>query len=186
MRKQLTHIVYILFILSLCACNPSNESISKNNTKDNTVSEDSHTIEEGKKWLKENIESFFNNNEKFMKGFSSLCTKQYFEFKQDATNIDLDGGMSEGAFKTKWGRRYSKYAGLGEGFMIAGNDYGKIELAKIEFINRTEMGGLCYEVLIIDKIFNSKFQRKIILMKENDLFLIDDVIEISNEFEKVN
>jgi hypothetical protein len=186
MRKQLKHIIYILFILSLSACNNTNDSPIKNNNSDNIISENDIAIDEGKNWLKENVESYFNNDEKFMKGFSSLCTKQYFEFKQDAINIDLDGGMSEGAFKTKWGRRYSKYAGIGDGFMIAGNDYGKIELTKIEFKNRTEMGGLLYDVLIIDTVFKSKFQRQIILLKENKQFSIDDVLEISNEFEKVN
>jgi hypothetical protein len=186
MRKQLKHIIYILIILSLSACNNANDTSIKNNNSDYIISENDIDINEGKKWLKENMESYFNNDEKFMKGFSSLCTTQYYEFKQDATNIDLDGGMSEEAFKTKWGSRYSKYAGIGDGFMIAGNDYGKIELTKIEFKNRTEMGGLRYDVLITDTVFNSKFQRQIIIMKENDHFLIDDVLEISNEFEKVN
>lgn len=146
------------------------------------IAEDTLRIMAGKEWLKKNIESFFNNDANFMKGFSHLCTEEYAEFKNDATNIDLDGGMTEAEFKSKWGRRYSEYAGIGEGFMIAGSDFGKIEITKCDFKNVTEMKNLMYEVIIIDKTFNSKFIRNVVLTKNGDSFLIDNVEEVSNEF----
>ena len=102
---------------------------------------------------------------------------------KNATNVDLDGGMTESEFKNKWGRRYSEYAGVGEGFMIAGADFGKIEVTKCEFRNRTEMKNFLYDVLIVDKTFNSKFTRQVVLVKNGATFLIDNVLEISNEFE---
>ncbi|MDO8999535.1 MAG: hypothetical protein Q7W45_07210 [Bacteroidota bacterium] len=147
------------------------------------IAEDTLIIQAGKEWLINSIESFFNNDDNFLKGFSYLCTDQYAEFKKDATNIDLDGGLTEAEFKSKWGRRYSQHAGIGEGFMIAGTDYGKIEVTKCDFKNVTEMKNLLYDVLIIDKKFNSKFVRNVVLVKTRGSFLIDDVREISNEFQ---
>jgi hypothetical protein len=176
-------IIYIFSVFGFFACN-NNQQIVNANISETKYSEDSLSIQAGKKWIKENIESYFNNDPNFLKGFSFLCSKQYFEFKQDATNIDLDGGMTEQAFKTKWGRRYSKYAGIGNGFMISQTDFGKIELIKIEFRNQTEMEGLLYNVLIIDKTFKSKFERQVLLIKDGNSFLIDDVLEISDSFGK--
>lgn len=156
---------------------------SEINRKKSITHSDSIIIEEGKKWIKRNIESHFNNDEIFMKGFSYLCTNQYAEFKKDATNVGLyDVGMTKLEFKNKWGRRYSKYAGIGEGFMIAGTDFGRIEVTKCRFIRKTEMGGFLFEALIVDKTFASKFQRQVVLIRFRNSFLIDNVLEISNEF----
>jgi hypothetical protein len=181
--RKLLDIIYIFSVFCFFACN-NNQQTDNSNIREIKCSEDSLSIQAGKKWIKKNIESYFNNDANFLKGFSVLCSKQYYEFKQDATNIDLDGGMTEHTFKTKWGRRYSKYAGIGNGFMISQTDFGKIELIKIEFRNRTEMGGLLYNVLIIDKTFKSKFERQVVLIKDGNSFLIDDVLEISDSFEK--
>lgn len=165
----------LIYLLTSCGNEPT---LTKNE-----IAKDTLGIEAGKEWLKQNIESFFNNDNNFMKGFSYLCTEQYAEFKKDATNIDLDGGMTETEFKSKWGRRYSEHAGIGEGFMIAGTDFGKIEVSKCDFKNVTEMKNLMYDVLIIDKTFNSKFTREVVLVKNGHSFLIDNVNEISNEFQ---
>lgn len=172
------HIISIVLIYSLLSCN--NSQTASRNPQNYS---DSITIRSGKEWLKKNIESFFNNDHNFTKGFSYLCTKQYFEFKTDAANIDFDGGMTEPEFKSKWGRRYSQYAGMREGFMIAGTDFGNIKVAKCAFRNKTEMKNFLYDVLIVDKTFNSKFTRQVVLVKYGDSFLIDDVLEIANEFE---
>ena len=180
MHKHLKFLVSltILFYLASCGNQPTR-------TK-GEIAADTLTILAGENWLKTNIESFFNNDQNFKKGFSHLCTSQYAEFKVDATNIDINGGMTEAEFKSKWGRRYSPYAGIGEGFMIAGNDFGQIEVTKCDFKHVTEMKNLLYEVLIIDKTFHSKFTRKVVIEKKRNSFLIDDVLEISNEFQAEN
>ena len=164
----------IVFALTSCGNEPT---LTRSD-----IAADTLRIQAGKEWLKINIESFFNNDNNFLKGFSYLCTEQYAEFKQDATNIDLDGGMTKAEFKSKWGRRYHEYSGIGEGFMIAGTDFGKIEVTKCDFKYVTEMKNLLYDVLIVDKTFNSKFTRKVILVKSRNSFLIDNVYEMSNEF----
>ena len=182
MQKHFGLIISITLLYSLLSCNNNRQTASKNG---GNFSE-SITIQSGKKWLKKNIESFFNNEDNFKKGFSYLCTKQYAEFKTDATGIDMDGGMTEPEFKSKWGRRYSQYAGIGEGFMVAGTDFGKIEVTKCEFRNMTEMKNYLYDVLIVDKTFHSKFIRQVVLVKNGDSFLIDNILEIANEFGSKN
>lgn len=179
MQKYLRIIFSVTLVYSLMSCENKEQSSL---TKENNI-KDTLTTQRGKEWIIQNVEAFFNNDDNFMKGFSSLCTSQYAEFKKDATNIDLDGGMTEAEFKSKWGRRYSEYAGIGEGFMIAGTDFGKIEVSKCDFKNETEMNQFLYDALIIDKTFNSKFTRQIVLIKNGNSFLIDDVREISNEFQ---
>lgn len=169
----------LLLVVALTSCEDKKTSV----TEDAQVTGDSLTSEDGKNWLKENIETYFNNDAVFLNGFTSLCTQQYAEFKTDATNVDLDGGMTAEEFKSKWGRRYSEYAGIGEGFMVAGSDFGEIAVTKCEFKNRTEMNDYIYEVIIEDKTFGSRFIRQVVLTKNGDSFLIDDVREISNEFQ---
>jgi hypothetical protein len=97
-------------------------------------------VELAKQWIIKNVEEFFMNFDSLKGNYSKICTEQYTEFKSDATNVDIDGGMSEGEFKTKWGRRYSEYAGIQEGFLVPGTDFGKIKVTKCEFKNKTEMG----------------------------------------------
>jgi hypothetical protein len=94
----------------------------------------------------------------------------------------MDGGMTEAAFKKKWGRRYSPYAGIGEGFLVAGSDFGKIKVTSCEFSNDTEMGGWLFKTIIEDTEFKSKFIRDIVVMPEGRSFLIDDVKEKGNVF----
>lgn len=174
-------IYLVTIILAFTQCSDpikGGETISESNI-------DSININAGKNWIKSKVESYFNNDSLFLKGFSSLCTKQYAEFKQDAISIEYDG-MTENEFKAKWGRRYSKYAGIGDGFMIAGTNYGKILITKCEFKNRTEMGNYLYDVVITDTVFNSTFVRQIILNKTRDSFLIDNVLELTNDFKENN
>jgi hypothetical protein len=173
MQKYFKHFTALVLFYFVMSC--GNEPIQ---TKSDTV----NMVQAGKQWLKSGIESFFNDTNNFLTGFSCLCTQQYAEFKDDATNIGLDGGLTEAEFQTKWGRRYSKHAGIGEGFMVAGTDFGIIEVKKCDFKNVTEMNNLLYDVLIIDKTFHSKFTRQVALTKAKNSFLIDDVKEISNEF----
>lgn len=175
------YIIYMLSLIFLLSCNDKPAKEKENTRAITGANIDSINIASGKNWIKSNIESYFNNDSLFLKGFSSLCTKQYAEFKQDAINMEYDG-MTEEEFKAKWGRRYSKYAGIGEGFMIAGQDYGKVLITKCEFKNKTEMGNYLYDVVIADTVFNSKFVRQIVLAKTQASFLIDDVLEIRNEF----
>lgn len=52
-----------------------------------------------KKWLTENIEQFFSNFDKLGGDYSKICTKEYYKYKTDATNVDMDGGMTQAKFE---------------------------------------------------------------------------------------
>jgi hypothetical protein len=48
-----------------------------------------------------------------------ITTKNYYEYKTDATNVDMDvdGSLSLKDFQQKWGNKYNtKYAGINTGF----------------------------------------------------------------------
>jgi hypothetical protein len=178
MRK--TILCFLTYVL-VSACLPTEQRELSDNEMPKSA-EDQQPTEEAKKWLIGQIEAYFEGFDEVNGGFSKLCTKEYFEFKTDATNIDYDGGMSEDEFKKKWGKRYSKFAGIGEGFLVAGNDFGKIKVTSCEFKNKTEKGGYLFKVLLFDIEYKSTFIREITVMPQNATFLIDDVLEIENNF----
>ena len=137
-----------------------------------------------KTWLIEAIETYFAEFDKINGDYSSLCTPEYKEFKEDATNVDMDGGMDEKGFGEKWGEESIELAGLGEGFLIGGNDFGKIRVKKADFVERTEQGGFLFNVIIEDTQFESIFKREILVVPSGNSFLIDNVFELENVFKE--
>ncbi len=183
MRKNVIPLILITVAFSCTNMHrdpDSNDGVSK--TKEAQKKPESDRVELAKKWLIHSIEDFFENYIRLRGDYSKICTKQYAEFKQDATNVDMDGGMTEEAFKNKWGRRYSEYAGIQEGFLVAGTDFGTIRVTRCEFRNKTEMGGFLYETILEDTEFKSQFKRDIVVMPSGRSFLIDNVYEKENVF----
>ncbi len=178
-------LIILLAILFCISCNQKNSEEQKSTdikTESKNEENDDQDIENAKTWLVQNIEKYFTDFNTLNGDYSSITTKEYAEFKSDATGVGMDGGMDESAFKTKWAKRNTEKAGLGEGFMIGGNDFGKIKVTKAEFKNKTESGDYMFETLIEDTEFKSKFYRDIVVKKTGNSFLIDDVIESKNEF----
>jgi hypothetical protein len=182
--------ILILFsIILACGCTSKPENSEQKLIKIDSVANpiekqgliDSTDI--GKKWLIQSIESFFQNYDSLNGDFSKICTKNYFEYKTDATNVDLDGGLSLLEFRSKWKNKNLKYSGVSDGFMISGSDFGKIKVTSCDFQSKTANGSLIFKVLIEDLDFKSKFYRDIILIPSFKSFLIDDVIELKNEFD---
>ena len=131
-----------------------------------------------KKWLTENIEQFFLNFDKLEGNYSKICTKQYFEYKTDATNVEMgDDGMTKSKFGKKWPNRNPALAGFGAGFMISGQDFGKIKVTKCDLLNKTLTGGWLFATLIEDIQFKAKYTRDIVVVQNKGSFLIDDVLE---------
>ena len=172
----------IIFCIS---CNQKNNAEQKStDTKTETTSEQNNNqdIENAKTWLMQNIERYFANFDTLRGDYAGITTKEYAEFKSDATGVGMDGGMDEAEFKKKWAKRNIEKVGISEAFMVGGNDFGKIKVTKCEFKNKTESGDYLFETLIEDTEYKSKFYRDIIVKKTGDSFLIDDVYEIKNEF----
>ena len=131
-----------------------------------------------KKWLTDNIEQFFSNFDKLEGDYSKICTKEYFNYKTDATNVEMgDDGMTKAKFEKKWPNRTTGLAGIGAGFMVSAQDFGKIKVTKCEFLNRTLTGGYFFGAVIEDIQFKLKYKREIVVVQNKGAFLIDDVLE---------
>ena len=170
-----------LIVLQLCMSACVNDGSRADREKTiQTNQSDSGQIAAAQKWLVSSIEAHFSNQ--IEADFAYLCTPQYAEFKRDATNVDLDPGMSEAAFRKKWGRRCGPYAGIGEGFMVAGTDHGKIRVRSCQYSHKTEMGHYLFKTILEDLDFGSVFYRDISVKQHRKAFRIDDVLEKRNAF----
>ena len=105
----------LILVTNLLSCKTKAESpgtvtsIATIDSKEDLVKD---SITDAQKWLVENIETYFRDFDKLNGDYSSICTPKYREFKEDATGIDMDGGMTEKEFITKWGKDAVKYAGI--------------------------------------------------------------------------
>jgi hypothetical protein len=128
-----------------------------------------------KKWLISTIEDSFKNN---MGEYDKICTKKYAEYKSDATGVGMDGGMDENAFKKKWKKEYdTKYAGMGVGFMISGQDWVTIKVTDCTLKNKTAHGDYIFQTIVEDIGPKVKYNREVKVIRSGNKFLIDDVLE---------
>jgi hypothetical protein len=137
---------------------------------------------EAKAWLIKSIENEFadplfedENQEKK----ASIYTKSYEEYKTDAISIEYDGGMTEDDFNKKWAGKYNtKFAGIGTGFLISGQDWVKISVTNCELKSDASTdSSMIFDVLLEDKEAKAKYKRDIKVIKSGNSFLIDDVLE---------
>ncbi len=182
--KKILHLV--LFVLTLNSC--QNKEKVKNLTEENNTtdtvknfsSESNQTINEtenAKEWLIETIETYFKKDLQEMRG---ITTKSYEEYKTDATNVDLDteGALTQTEFENKWKGKFDiKYAGIGNGFLISGQDWGKIEVTKCNSLKSNSKDEFVFETTISDIDFKVDYKREIKVIKSENSFLISDVKE---------
>ena len=132
--------------------------------------------ENAKKWLIETIQTYFKKDFPKMSG---ITTKTYEEYKTEATNVDLDTdiAITQTQFKNKWKNKYdTKYAGIGFGFLISGQDWGKIEVTKCNLLLENN-DSYVFQTILSDTEFKTDYKRDIRIIKSGDSFLIDDVKE---------
>lgn len=156
--------------------------------KENVVQEtkpQENESEEAKKWLEKNIEDYFKSDlGNLDKNMQKMTTKDYYDYKVDAMNVDMDvdGSLTEKEFNDKWkGKFDTKKAGVGIGFLISGQDWDKIETTKCHLISETENSYL-FDVVLTDKSMKEVYPIKIKVIKENGSFLIADVLQDVPEF----
>lgn len=156
--------------------------------KENVVPEtkpQENESEEAKKWLEKNIEDYFKSDlGNLDKNMQKMTTKDYYDYKTDAMNVDMDvdGSLTEQEFKDKWkGKFDTKKAGVGVGFLIAGQDWDKVQVTKCELISENENNYL-FDVILNDKALKAVYPVKVRLSKENNSFLIADVLQDTPEF----
>jgi len=184
-------LLFTFVFLATLACNSNvqlNEkkevaySIIKNKTGLNLITQIATDTTKAKVWLIKVIESYLNG-EDLNAAFTNLrasLTGTYYNYKQDAINLIYDGGdttMTRETFDKKWRSKYNtKFVGNG-GYLISSNDHGKIKVTICDFIKQPEQNSYLYKVIIEDLDFKLKSNRNIKVVKQGDIFLIDDIIE---------
>lgn len=166
----------ILVAITLVACNESiSDSKSETNLSEKSISKKNEQTAAAKKWLIKAIEDFFLNN---MSDQKMITTTRYNEYKSDAIGVDMDGGMTAKEFQLKWGKIYdTNYAGMGVGFLISGQDYGKIKVTKCDAKASNVENEFIFDVQIDVPEMKAVYHREIKLVESNNSFLIDDVKE---------
>ncbi len=183
MKKILNFLIYVI-LLNSCQNKDKVKNLTEENNSTDTIknfgSESNQTIkdtENAKEWLIETIETYFKKDLQEMRG---KTTKPYEEYKTDATNVDLDteGALTQTEFENKWKRLYdTKYAGIGNGFLISGQDWGKIEVTKCNSLKSNSENEFVFETTIRDIDFKVDYKREIKVIKTENSFLICDVKE---------
>lgn len=151
--------------------------------KENIVQETKHQVneaEEAKRWLEKSIGDYFASDfDNLDKNMQKMTTGDYYDYKEDAMNVDMDvdGSLTEKEFNDKWKGKFDpKKAGMGIGFLIAGQDWSKIEVTKCQLISENA-GSYLFDVVLTDKQPKEVYPIKVKVIKENSSFLIADVLQ---------
>ncbi len=170
-------------ILLFFACQSHTKLDTKNSTDSTALVQDTLSTswkDEGCSWLKTTIEKHFKMDDS-SDDMKAITTASYYAYKVDATNVDLDldSSLTNAEFHQKWkGKFDTKYAGIGTGFLISGQDYGNITLSTCDFIRGNEQEAT-YKVLISDCQYNTDYNREITLVKDQQTFKIANVKEFN-------
>ncbi len=174
----------IASLFSIIACKEEkreNITQSRPQVKEEVVQEaksQANESEEAKKWLQKNIEDYFKADlvaqEKVMQ---KITTKEYFDYKTDATNVDLDvdGSLTEKEFEDKWKKKFDiKKAGTGVGFLISGQDWDEIKVSECKLLE-SKKNDFLFDVVLADEKMKAKYPIKVKVIKNKDSFVIADV-----------
>lgn len=144
------------------------------------LNNESNESEDAEKWLKKNIVDYFKadigSEEKNMQ---KITTKDYFDYKTDATNVemDVDGSLTEKEFQNKWKSKFdTNKAGIGVGFLISAQDWNTIEVESCE-LKSSSKDEYIFHVVLKDDGFKAQYPSVIKVVKENGSFLIADVLQ---------
>lgn len=178
MMKKLS-ITCLFFILS-CKDAVKENVKSEAFSIEDVVAQNNNGTEEARKWLERSITDYFkadiSEQDKMMR---DITTKKYYEFKIDATNVNLnvDGSLTLKEFKEKWENDYdTNFAGINTGFLISAQDWINVEVRKCE-VQTALLNVYTFKVILADDGFKAKYLRNIKVIKEGDQFLIDGIIE---------
>lgn len=178
------NIIIISLLLIISCSETKKEEIKINNLpKESVVENNSKEIAEAKTWLVKSIESYFNadisNQENIMQ---NITTKDYYEFKTDATNVDLDidGSLTLKEFQQKWKNKFNtENVALNTGFLISAQDWTKIEVKKCD-LNASLENDYSFYVELQDMESKEVFKRIIKITKIKNKFFIGNVLEKVN------
>ncbi|WP_160136817.1 hypothetical protein [Chryseobacterium sp. c4a] len=144
------------------------------------LNNESNESETAQKWLEKSIVDYFKADlVKQDKNMQKMTTKDYYDYKTDATNVDLDvdGSLTEQEFKDKWkGKFDTSKAGIGIGFLIPAQDWINIEVGSCE-LKSASKDEYTFNVVLRDDGFKAKYPSVVKVIKENGSFLIADVLQ---------
>ena len=109
----------------------------------------------------------------------NITTKDYYEYKTDATNVEMDteGSLTEKEFEQKWKSKFNiEKAGTGVGFLISGQDWNEIKVSKCNFISQ-DGNTYLFDVILEDKEYKTEYPIQVIVVKEKEGFRIADVLQ---------
>lgn len=177
--------IILTIMLALDGCSADSSSGSEHLTK---IPEERYTISTSsisldtsrvKSWLTNLIVDYTTNNDlkAAYKNMRSSLTDNYYNYKQDAINLEYDTTMTEEQFHQKWKLRYdTKFVGKG-GFFISTQDNGKIAVPVCRLLSSIGDTALVYHVIIRDLDFKTDFTRDITVVARDKQYFVDDVKE---------
>lgn len=175
-------ILLISLLLVMTACKKEDKEISvRQNSFPETITENKiNESDAAKKWLEKSIENYFTTDLGTMdKEMQKITTPEYYDYKTDAMNVDLDvdGSLTEKEFQAKWKNKFdTDKAGIGSGFLITGQDWEEIKVSKCELISGNEEEQR-FNVLLSDKNLKAEYPVTIKVVKRKGIFLIADVLQ---------
>ncbi|WP_288442290.1 hypothetical protein [uncultured Chryseobacterium sp.] len=173
----------IASLFMIIACKEEKKEIKKDGEiqpiKEKVVlHNESNEAEEAQKWLEKSIVDYFKadigSEEKNMQ---KITTKDYFDYKTDATNVnlDVDGSLTDKEFQDKWKSKFdTSKAGVGIGFLISAQDWNSIEVESCD-LKSSSRDEYIFNVVLRDDGFKAQYPSVIKVVKENGSFLIADV-----------
>lgn len=177
--------IFIISLLLIISCSETKKEEIKNNNlpKESVVENNTKESAEAKIWLVKSIESYFDadisNQENIMQ---NITTKDYYNFKTDATNVDLDidGSLTLKEFQQKWKNKFNtENVALNTGFLISAQDWTKIEVKKCD-LNASLENDFSFYVELQDIESKEVFKRIIKVTKIKNNFFIGNVLEKVN------
>lgn len=131
-----------------------------------------------KEWLTATIIDFFESENPNME---HITTPEYYAFKSDAMNVDMsaDDSLTEKDFIKKWGDKYNlKLHPIQTGFLISGQDWGKIRVENMKVLNQNQnSNSITFSLIIKDEEFKVDYDRDITVVYQDGKYLISDVLE---------
>lgn len=173
----------LFLIISCKEENKSTTTTVSQTPKENIVTKpesESNESEDAKKWLTESIEKFFKTDLSTVdSAMQNMTTKDYYEYKTDATNVemDTDGSLTEKEFDQKWKNKFdTKKTGTNVGFLISGQDWNEIKVSKCNFISQ-DGNTYLFDVILEDKEYKEEYPIQVKVVKGKEGFRIADVLQ---------
>lgn len=132
-------------------------------------------VEAAQKWLKASIYGYFARDGQ---GMEKITTPQYHAYKTDAMNVNTGApdSLSLDAFSRKWqGQFDTTKAGVGEGFLISGQDWSSIKIERCELAVIEDEDGFWFEVVLLDAVFKADYSIRVLVRRNGAHYRIADV-----------